>query len=64
MVEEESIPPDSVSEETTVDEVPPVTPVPVEVKVTNTPKKEFSIYDERDDIEYDEIILTKDEMDI
>ncbi len=62
MVEEESIPPDSVSEETTVDEVPPVTPL--EVKVINTPKKEFSIYDERDDIEYDEIILTKDEMDI
>ncbi len=64
MVEEESIPPDSVSEEPKdeVSEVPPVTPI--EVKVTNTIKKEFSIYDERDDIEYDEIILTKDEMDI
>ncbi len=62
MVDEDQDPTDSVSEETIVDEVPPVTPV--EVKVTNTPKKEFSIYDERDDIEYDEITLTKDEMDI
>ncbi len=62
MVDEDKLPPDSVSEESTDDEAPPVTPL--EVKVTNTPKKEFSIYDERDDIEYDEITLTKDEMDI
>ncbi len=51
---------DSVSEESTDSEVPPV----VEVKVTNTPVKEVKWDDEKDDIEYDEIILTKEEMDI
>ncbi len=64
MVDEESIPPDSVSEEPKdeVSEVPPVTPI--EVKVTNNIKKDYSIFDECDDVEYDEIKLTKEEMDI
>ncbi len=58
---EDSSPTDSVSEESTDDEVPPVTPI--EVKVIAQPKlKEWN--DEKDDIEYDEIILTKEEMDI
>ncbi len=60
MVDEDNSPPDSVSEESKDSEVPPVPPL--EVKIIS--KKEFSIYDERDDVEYDEITLTKDEMDI
>jgi len=53
---------DSVSEESTDSEAPPVSPI--EVKITNNPVKDVKWDDERDDIEYDEIILTKEEMDI
>ncbi len=37
---------------------------PLEVKVTNPDKKETKWNDDRDDMEYDEIILTKEDMDI
>ncbi len=50
-------------EESTDSESPDVTP-PLEVKIINNPVKEKSIHDECDDIEYDEIKLTKEEMDI
>ncbi len=54
---------DSVTEsDNTEDETPEVTPL--EVKITNTPVKDTKWNDDRDDIEYDEIIITKEEMDI
>ncbi len=55
--------PVSDTEESSDSESPDVTP-PLEVKITNNPVKEKSIYDECDDSEYDEIKLTKEEMDI
>ncbi len=60
-MDEDSSPTDSVSDESTDSEVPPVTPI--EVIVKSQPKL-TAWNDEKDDIEYDEIILTKDEMDI
>ncbi len=61
MVDEAQADTDSVSEESTDDEAPPVTPI--EVIVKSQPKL-TAWNDEKDDIEYDEIILTKEEMDI
>ncbi len=51
----------SVPEESSDSEAPAA---PLEVKVTNTPVKEVKWNDERDDIEYDEIVLTDEEKDI
>ncbi len=38
--------------------------VPLNVKITNPDKKESKWNDDRDDMEYDEIILSKEDMDI
>ncbi len=38
--------------------------VTMNVKITNPEKKEVKWNDDRDDMEYDEIILTKEDMDI
>ncbi len=35
---------------------------PLEVKIINHPKKEVSDYDSKDDIEYDELGITKEEI--
>ncbi len=37
---------------------------PVEVKITNSPKKEVQWNDSKDDIEYDELTLSDEDMDI
>ncbi len=46
------------------DETPDPKPEALEVKITNVPVKDTKWNDDRDDIEYDEIIITKEEMDI
>ncbi len=38
--------------------------VPLEVKVTNSPKKEVQWNDSKDDIEYDDLGITEEDMDI
>ncbi len=56
---------DSVSEsDNKEDEAPAPKTEALEVKITNTPVKDTKWNDDRDDIEYDEIIITKEEMDI
>ena len=37
---------------------------PLEVKITNSPKKELKWNDSKDDIEYDELTLSDEDMDI
>ncbi len=61
MVDEAKADTDSVSEESTDDEAPAVTPIEVKV-IAQTKPTEWN--DDKDDIEYDEIILTNEEMDI
>ncbi len=39
-------------------------PVPLEVKITNSPKKEVQWNDSKDDIEYDDLGITEEDMDI
>ncbi len=62
MVDESKDDTGSVPEESSDSEAPAVTPL--EVKVTNTPVREKHWNDEVDDIEYERIILTKEDMDI
>ncbi len=51
----------SVPDESSDSEAPAA---PIEVKITNAPAKDIKWNDERDDIEYDEIVLTDEEKDI
>jgi len=44
------------------EDAPAVTPL--EVKVTNTPTKDVKWNDDRDDMEYDEIVLTDEDKNI
>ncbi len=37
---------------------------PLEVKITNSPKKEVQWNDSKDDIEYDDLGITEEDMDI
>ncbi len=37
---------------------------PLEVKITNTPKKEVKWNDSKDDIEYEDLGITEEDMDI
>jgi len=39
-------------------------PVPLEVKISNPPKKETQWHDSKDDIEYDELTLSDEDKDI
>jgi len=39
-------------------------PIPLEVKITNSPKKEVKWNDSKDDIEYDELTLSDEDKDI
>jgi len=39
-------------------------PAPLEVKITNSPKKEVQWNDSKDDIEYDELTLSDEDKDI
>ncbi len=39
-------------------------PVPLEVKITNSPKKEVQWNDSKDDIEYEDLGITEEDMDI
>ncbi len=50
------------SQESPDSEAPSVPPL--EVKITNNPVKDVKWNDDKDDIEYDEIVLTKEDMDI
>ncbi len=50
------------SQESPDSEAPSV--APLEVKVTNEPVKDTKWNDDKDDLEYEEIILTKEDMDI
>ncbi len=50
------------SQESPDSEAPPVTPL--EVVVTNNTKPKPDFYDSKDDLEYEEIILTDEDKDI
>ncbi len=39
-------------------------PSPLEVKITNSPKKEVQWNDSKDDVEYDDLGITEEDMDI
>ncbi len=39
-------------------------PGPLEVKITNSPKKEVQWNDSQDDIEYEDLGITEEDMDI
>ncbi len=39
-------------------------PVPLEVKITNSPKKEVKWDDSKDDVEYEDLGITQEDMDI
>ncbi len=39
-------------------------PEPLEVKITNSPKKEVQWNDSKDDIEYEDLGITEEDMDI
>ncbi len=39
-------------------------PEPLEVKITNSPKKELKWNDSKDDIEYEDLGITEEDMDI
>jgi len=39
-------------------------PIPLEVKISNPPKKEVQWNDSKDDIEYDELTLSDEDKDI
>ncbi len=49
-------------EEPTEDKVPESEPL--EVKITNSPKKEVQWNDSKDDIEYEDLGITEEDMDI
>jgi len=45
-----------------IDDVQDIDIQPLEVKIINQPKKEVSDYDSKDDVEYDELGITKEEI--
>ncbi len=48
--------------ENKLDDTKDIDILPLEVKIINKDKKEVSDYDSRDDMEYDELGITKDEL--
>jgi len=50
------------TEEQIIEEAEKASPEPIEVKIINQPKKEASDYDSVDDLEYDELGVTTEQV--